>query len=89
MLTRFRHQFQTLGRRVLFALFIVLVYIGFVILTQPLLMALEWSFLIQLTPIYALVLLGISGFMASWTLIEFVWRNTRCQLGNDDIIIYY
>ena len=89
LLTRFRHHFQTLGRRILFALLIVGVYVGFVLLTQPILFALGWSFLIQLTPVYALVLLGISGFMAMWTLVEFVWKNTRCHLGNETLMIYY
>lgn len=89
LLTRFRHHFQTLGRRILFALLIIAVYIGFVLLTQPILFSLGWSFLIQLTPVYALILLAISGFMAMWTLIEFVWKNTRCHLGNDTLTIYY
>ncbi len=89
LLTRFRHHFQTIGRRILFALLIILVYVGFVILIQPLLFTLGWSFLIQLTPIYALVLLAISGFMALWTLAEFVWKSTRCHLGNDTMTIYY
>lgn len=88
-LTRFRHHFQTIGRRILFALLIIIVYVGFVILIQPILLAVGWSFLIQLTPIYALVLLAISGFMALWTLVEFVWKNTRCHLGNDNLTIYY
>jgi len=34
LLTRFRHHFQTLGRRILFALLIIAVYVGFVLLTQ-------------------------------------------------------
>ncbi|TCI62145.1 hypothetical protein [Exiguobacterium sp. SH3S1] len=89
LLTRFRHHFQTIGRRILFALLIILVYVGFVILIQPLLFTLGWSFLIQLTPVYALVLLAISGFMALWTLAEFVWKSTRCHLGNDTMTIYY
>lgn len=89
LLTRFRHHFQTIGRRILFGLLIILVYVGFVILIQPLLYALGWSFFIQLTPIYAIVLLAISGFMALWTFVEFVWKNTRCHLGNDTMTIYY
>ncbi|RHB50006.1 hypothetical protein DW881_06135 [Exiguobacterium sp. AM39-5BH] len=89
VLTRFRHHFQTLGRRIIFASLIIAIYVGFVLLTQPLLFALGWTFFIQLTPIYAIILLGISGFMAMWTLVEFVWRNTRCHLGNDTLMIYY
>jgi len=89
LLTRFRQHFQTLGRRVLFALLIIAVYVGFVLLTQPILFSLGWSFVIQLTPVYALILLAISGFMAMWTLVEFVWKNTRCHLGNETLMIYY
>lgn len=89
LLARFRYRFQTLWRRILFALLIIFVFTGFTLLVQPALFALGWSFVIQLTPLYALVLLGISGFMALWTLIEFVWKNTRCRMGNDSITIYY
>ncbi|WP_242678989.1 MULTISPECIES: hypothetical protein [unclassified Exiguobacterium] len=89
LLTRFRHHFQTLGRRIVFALLIIALYVGFVLLTQPILFSLGWSFLIQLTPVYALILLAISGFMAMWTLVEFVWKNTRCHLGNETLMIYY
>lgn len=89
LMTRFRHHFQTFGRRIAFALLIIAVYVGFVLLTQPILLSLGWSFFIQLSPLYALVLLAISGFMAMWTLIEFVWKNTRCHLGNETLTIYY
>lgn len=89
ILTRFRHHIQTLGRRIAFALLIVVVYITSIFLIQPLLMTIGWSFVIQLTPLYALILMAISGFMAIWTLIEFVWKSTRCSLGDDTLMLYY
>ena len=89
LLARFRHRLHGVGRRIAFALFIVLVYVGLVILVQPLLLSLDVSFIIQLTPVYSLVLLLISGFMAVWTLLEFVWKSTRCPLGDDTLRLYY
>ena len=89
ILTRFRHHIQTLGRRIGFALLIIVIYIASIFLIQPLLFSLGWSFIIQLTPVYALILLGISGFMAIWTLLEFVWKSTRCSLGDDTLMLYY
>lgn len=89
LLTRFRHHFQTIGRRIGFAILIVIVYIGFVLAVSPILSAFEWSFVIQLAPAHGLILLVISGFMAIWTFIEFVWKSTRCTLGDVSLMLYY
>lgn len=88
-LSRFRHHVHTIGRRIGFVLLIIAVYTLFVLSTHPLLYALQWSFVIQLTPVYGLILLAISGFMAMWTLIEFVWKSTRCALGDEPLKLYY